>query len=55
MDANSIIAQLVAVANGQVKHVYNGLCPDAVEGHNTRDDECPACRALIAADNAAPI
>jgi hypothetical protein len=27
-------------------HIYQGLCPDAVTGEESRDPECPACRAL---------
>lgn len=41
---------LYAIATGQLEHEYNGACPDKVEGAYARDNECPACRALIAAD-----
>lgn len=40
------IARLRAVVDGRVNHVYNGLCPDLVQGHDTRDPECTACAAL---------
>ena len=38
--------ELEAVATGQVLHIWNGSCPDAIEGYNVRDPGCPACRAL---------
>lgn len=38
---------LARVADGTVPHVFNGMCPDAVEGHDSRDPDCPACQALI--------
>lgn len=47
-----LIAQLIEVATAKIAHAYNGMCPDAVEGHDVRDDECPACRVLIAAERA---
>lgn len=30
------------------RHLYQGLCPDGVEGFDARDPECPTCRALVA-------
>lgn len=47
-----VLAGLYAVCTGQVQHTFMGLCPDLVEGNQVRDDECPACRLLIAADQA---
>lgn len=41
---------LIAHAEGCVSHVNNGLCPDQVEGHQTRDPECPVCQALLSLD-----
>jgi hypothetical protein len=41
---------LYAVATGQLTHVNNGSCPDILEGAVVRDDECPACQMLLAAD-----
>jgi hypothetical protein len=41
------VADLLIEA-GSVKHVYAGLCPDALHP-DSRDPECPACRALGAA------
>lgn len=47
-----LLKGVYAVATGQLVHAYNGACPDQVEGAITRDDECPACLALMAADAA---
>ena len=38
---------LRAHAEGRVTHINNGLCPDIIEGHDTRDPECPVCQALL--------
>jgi hypothetical protein len=27
-------------------HIYNGKCPDEVNGPDARDPDCPTCRAL---------
>jgi len=43
-----LIQQLVDLGCGKLKHINLGLCPDAIEGHETRDEECPACQALVA-------
>ncbi|MCV4061232.1 hypothetical protein OD781_08805 [Pseudomonas aeruginosa] len=43
----SLALALYHIATGQTPHVYNGMCPDALEGHAVRDDECPACKAII--------
>jgi hypothetical protein len=55
-DANERLAaleqdaeRLIAIGAGRIAHVNNGMCPDSVEGHDTRDPDCPACRVLIAA------
>lgn len=52
-DNQKIIRDLVAVATGQVDHVYMGQCPDKIEGHTTRDHDCPACQAIMAAEQSA--
>ena len=44
---------LRAHAEGRVTHINNGLCPDIIEGHDTRDPECPVCQALLE-NHAAP-
>jgi len=41
---------LYSVATGQLAHVNMGSCPDTLEGALIRDDECPACQSLMAAD-----
>lgn len=38
---------LYHIATGKTPHVYNGMCPDSLEGHAVRDDECPACNAIL--------
>lgn len=38
--------QLINLGTGELKHLYRGICPDDVEGRDTRDDECEACIAL---------
>lgn len=48
--AADLIEGLVKIATGELKHVYNGLCPDAVEGPLVRDPECPACQLLLTAE-----
>ncbi|MNJ72494.1 hypothetical protein D3C77_691510 [compost metagenome] len=41
---------LYTVATGQLTHVNMGSYPDILEGALVRDDECPACQLLLAAD-----
>lgn len=45
-----LVLDLLRVATGGIPHAYNGLCPEAVEGAEVRDPDCPACRVLMAAD-----
>jgi len=45
---------LRAHAEGRVTHINNGLCPDIIEGHDTRDPECPVCQALLENHTALP-
>ena len=42
--------KLIAVATGEIKHTFNGLCPDPIEGFDSRDPVCPACKILIEAE-----
>lgn len=42
------IQVLRAAADGRLKHLYAGKCPDSVEGPDVRDDACVVCRALAA-------
>lgn len=46
-----LMRALIDVGSGKIAHENNGSCPDAVEGFDTRNDECPACRVLIAAQD----
>ncbi|EMH4468486.1 hypothetical protein ACKEQ2_003262 [Pseudomonas aeruginosa] len=43
----SALDTLRKAALGEVQHLNNGLCPDAFEGHEARDPDCPVCRALL--------
>ncbi|HBP6659915.1 TPA: hypothetical protein L6B02_02925 [Pseudomonas aeruginosa] len=43
----SALDTLRRFATGEVGHLNNGLCPDDLEGRETRDPDCPVCRALI--------
>ncbi|EKM6335141.1 hypothetical protein [Pseudomonas aeruginosa] len=45
--SESALDTLRRFAIGKVMHLNNGLCPDAFEGHEARDPDCPVCRALI--------
>lgn len=47
IDFASAVSVLQKAATGEAAHVYQGLCPDAVEGHQSRDPDCEVCRALI--------
>lgn len=31
-------------------HIYEGACPDEVNGKNSRDYNCPCCQALMFAE-----
>ncbi len=42
-----LIQHIHDVATCRLPHVYNGQCPDAVEGPDVRDVDCPACMVLI--------
>ncbi len=45
-----VLLKVRAIATGELRHAFNGMCPDAVEGASTRDPDCPACQALSEAD-----
>ncbi len=48
--SESALDTLRKAASGEVKHLNNGLCPDELEGRETRDPNCSVCRALIETD-----
>lgn len=48
----ALVRDLRDVAAGAIRHEYMGACPDAVQGYDTRDPECDACRVLLRADAA---
>lgn len=54
MDIKKLIAELIAVATGEIEHAGNGLCPDRIEGFDSRDPDCPACKILIEAESVSP-
>jgi len=43
-------ARLLDVATGKTPHLYEGRCPDSINGPDSRDPACPACRAIAEAD-----
>ena len=43
------VQMLIDFATGLVHHIDAGGCPDFLEGHNSRDPDCPVCRAIDAA------
>lgn len=45
-----LIRRLIRVATGQIRHLYNGQCPDSALGSRRRDPDCPACRAIVAVE-----
>ncbi|ATB63309.1 hypothetical protein CLJ08_01160 [Pseudomonas mosselii] len=47
---DELIDRLRTIGARNVFHVNNGSCPDEVEGHTARDNDCPACQALMDAD-----
>lgn len=46
---DGVVQALIEVAVGKVQHLYRGTCPDAIEGFDSRDPQCPACQVLTAA------
>lgn len=50
--AEPLIRDLIDVGTGKIAHLNMGLCPDVVEGHDTRDHDCPACKILVRAEAA---
>ncbi|KXS55259.1 MAG: Uncharacterized protein AWU57_358 [Marinobacter sp. T13-3] len=47
VDYASAVDVLQKAATGEVVHLYQGLCPDSIEGHDARDPDCEVCRALM--------
>lgn len=43
------VKRLLDVATGRVRHDFLGLCPDSIEGPDSRDPQCPACKVLLLA------
>lgn len=49
-EAALAMRKLIDVCTNRTRHVGMGMCPDSIEGHDVRDDECPACSAIVAAE-----
>ncbi|WP_236225744.1 hypothetical protein [Pseudomonas pseudonitroreducens] len=45
--SEGLLRTLIGHAKGELKHLNNGMCPDEIEGHDTRDPECSVCQALL--------
>ena len=43
------LEDLIAVGSGRLQHDFVSLCPDHMTGHESRDNGCMACKALIRA------
>ena len=50
IDYASAVGVLQRAATGEAAHLFQGLCPDGVEGHDTRDPDSEVCRALMTID-----
>lgn len=50
----SAVDELRQYAEGRVRHLNRGICPDEVAGHASRDPQCPVCRALVRLNGDAP-
>ena len=48
--AEPVNARLLDVSTGKLEHINAGLCPDSINGPDSRDPACPACRAIAEAD-----
>jgi hypothetical protein len=48
------IKTLLRYASGEIGHQGLGLCPDDLEGHDSRDPECTVCLAMVALAAAQP-
>lgn len=42
------VSVLCEFAEGRISHLYQGNCPEVVSGHDSRDPDCPVCRAIDA-------
>lgn len=50
IDYVSAVNILQKAATGEKVHLNQGLCPDVIEGHDSRDSDCEICWALITID-----
>lgn len=49
-EAAAVIRELIDVCTNWTQHVGMAMCPDSIEGHEVRDAEFPACKAIVAAE-----
>lgn len=49
-ELKELILRLQRIATREMRHVNNGACPDEIEGYAARDNDCPACQALMQSD-----
>ena len=45
-----IIKDLIKVAKYEIKHDYQGFCPDDIDITQTLDPECKACQIIMEAE-----
>lgn len=45
-DTQAAYERMRQVATGEIAHLFQGSCPDEVEGFQVRDPECPACQII---------
>jgi hypothetical protein len=51
MEESVAVKNLISHAEGRIHHINSGLCPDYIEGHDSRDMDCAVCQALKELDN----
>ncbi|HRV31509.1 MAG TPA: hypothetical protein P5169_07335 [Kiritimatiellia bacterium] len=49
-ESQPVNARILDVSTGKLEHINAGLCPDSINGPDSRDPACPACRAIAEAD-----
>lgn len=46
-----LVKKLRDVATTKIQHLYQGCCPDSLDGFDERDTECEACRIILEIEN----
>ena len=49
-ESQPVNVRLLNVSTGKLGHINAGLCPGSINGPDSRDPACPACRAIAEAD-----